>query len=64
MTLAWTASRMLSVHSPMPNEVWPDVGNFPQSGRVGPECPDGLYREILVGQYREVISQSCLWLCM
>ena len=48
----------------MPNEVWPDVGNFPQSGRVGPECPDGLYREILVGQYREVISQSCLWLCM
>jgi len=30
------------------------LGNFPQSGRVVPEFPDGPYREILVGQYRVV----------
>ena len=30
------------------------LGNFPQSGRVVPELPDGPYREILVGQYRVV----------
>lgn len=30
------------------------LDNFPQSGRVVPEFPDGPYREILVGQYRVV----------
>jgi len=30
------------------------LSNFPQSGRVVPEFPDGPYRQILVGQYRVV----------
>ena len=30
------------------------LGNFPKSGRVVPEFPDGQYREILVGPYRVI----------
>jgi plasmid stabilization system protein ParE len=30
------------------------LSNFPQSGRVVPEFPEGPYREILVGQYRVI----------
>ena len=30
------------------------LGNFPKSGRVVPEFPDGPYREVLVGHYRVV----------
>jgi toxin ParE1/3/4 len=32
------------------------LSNFPQSGCVVPEFPDGPYREILVGQYRVILS--------